>query len=133
MQSCLLNEASQAFASSLQVTWLQVERLQGIINKLTAENVEYRDNNKTQQFEVQIQELQREVQQTGDCFTVAEWLVLGNRMQVHSNHLQFAAATLLYASLMPGTQLSSWRNRGRSSTAAVLCSKECQALRSVRH
>lgn len=56
-----------------------MERLQGIINKLTAENVEYRDNNKTQQFEVQIQELQREVQQTGDCFVVAEWLVFSNR------------------------------------------------------
>ena len=45
---------------------MQVERLQGIINKLTAENVEYRDNNKTQQFEVRIQELQQMLKQTGD-------------------------------------------------------------------
>lgn len=129
MQSCLLNEARQAFASSMQVTWLQVERLQGVINKLTAENVEYRDNNKTQQFEVQIQELQREVQQTGDCFTVAEWLVLGNRMQVHSNHLQFAAAaaTLLYASLMLE------HSSALGATEAGLQQQQYFVLRSVRH
>ena len=43
----------------------QVERLQGTITKLKAENVEYRNNNKTQQFEASIQELQQKLQQTG--------------------------------------------------------------------
>ena len=46
---------------------LQVERLQGTITKLKAENVEYRSNNKTQQFEASIQELQQKLQQTGTC------------------------------------------------------------------
>lgn len=50
----------------------QVERLQGIINKLTAENVEYRDNNKTQQFEVRIQELQQILKQTESSKVTAE-------------------------------------------------------------
>ncbi len=47
-----------------------MERLQGIINKLTAENVEYRDNNKTQQFEVRIQELQQMLKQTGEVLNL---------------------------------------------------------------
>lgn len=50
---------------SMTCVFLQVERLQGVITKLKAENVEYRDNNKTQQFEASIQELQQKLQQTG--------------------------------------------------------------------
>ncbi|KAL0023072.1 hypothetical protein WJX79_008756 [Trebouxia sp. C0005] len=50
----------------------QVERLQGIINKLTAENVGYRDNNKTQEFEVRIQELQQMLKQTESSKVTAE-------------------------------------------------------------
>lgn len=49
---------------------VQVERLQGIINKLTAENVGYRDNNKTQEFEVRIQELQQMLKQTGELLNL---------------------------------------------------------------
>lgn len=49
---------------------LQVERLQGAISKLNAENVQYRDNNKTQQFETRIQELEQKLQQTGGCNTL---------------------------------------------------------------
>lgn len=45
--------------------FLQVERLQGIIAKLKAENVEYQNNSKTQQFEDSIQELQQKLKQTG--------------------------------------------------------------------
>lgn len=46
---------------------MQVDRLQGVINKLKAENVEYRDNNKTNQFEARIQELEKKVRDTGTC------------------------------------------------------------------
>ncbi len=45
----------------------QVERLQSTINKLNAENVEYRDNNKTQQFEVHIQDLEQKLRDTGNA------------------------------------------------------------------
>ena len=48
-------------------TSMQVERLQGIITKLKAENVEYQNNSKTQQFEDSIQELQQKLKQTGTC------------------------------------------------------------------
>ena len=44
---------------------LQVERLQSVINKLKAENVEYRNNSKTDQFEARIQELEKKLQDTG--------------------------------------------------------------------
>ena len=44
---------------------LQVDRLQTVINKLKAENVEYRNNSKTDQFEARIQELQQKLQDTG--------------------------------------------------------------------
>ena len=44
---------------------MQVERLQGVITKLKAENVDYQNDNKTQQFEASIQELQKKLQETG--------------------------------------------------------------------
>ena len=42
-----------------------MERLQSVINKLKAENVEYRNNSKTDQFEARIQELEKKLQNTG--------------------------------------------------------------------
>ena len=47
------------------IVHVQVDRLQGIISKLQAENVEYRDNSKTEQFEDKILELQQKLHQTG--------------------------------------------------------------------
>ena len=43
----------------------QVEGLQSTISRLQAENVEYRDNSKSEQFEAQILELQQKLHQTG--------------------------------------------------------------------
>lgn len=63
-----------------------MERLQGIINKLTAENVEYRDNNKTQQFEVRIQELQQTLKQTGEFLNL-----LRGAMRILCMHLVVSA------------------------------------------
>ncbi|KAL3149281.1 hypothetical protein ABBQ32_002097 [Trebouxia sp. C0010 RCD-2024] len=73
----------------------QVERLQGVITKLQAENVAYRDNNKTQQFEASIQELQQKLQQTEAGKVTAERalheLQLDMRSQVEKyNQLQEA-------------------------------------------
>ena len=96
--------------------------MQGIINKLTAENVEYRDNNKTQQFEVCIQELQREVQQTGNYVSVAQWLVFSNKKPVHCHHTHFAD-TLLYVSGILGHN-SALGTTEAGVTAAALCSAE---------
>lgn len=78
----------------------QVERLQGIINKLTAENVEYRDNNKTQQFEVRIQELQQILKQTGEFLS----LLLTGAMNILCMRF-VAGATQPYASGMPDADL----------------------------
>ena len=43
----------------------QVEGLQSTISRLQAENVEYRDNSKSEQFEAQILQLQQKLHQTG--------------------------------------------------------------------
>jgi len=66
METAMLCVSFTYTVNNLICISVQVERLQGIINKLTAENVEYRDNNKTQQFEVRIQELQQMLKQTGE-------------------------------------------------------------------
>ena len=70
METALLHVSFTYPGNNLICIGVQVERLQGIINKLTAENVEYRDNNKTQQFEVRIQELQQMLKQTGELLNL---------------------------------------------------------------
>lgn len=71
----------------------EVDRLQGTISKLQAENVEYRDNSKTDQFEDKILELQQKLHQTEAAKVTAERAVhelqLDLRSQVEKyNQLQ---------------------------------------------
>jgi len=87
METAMLCVSFTCTVNNLICIGVQVERLQGIINKLTAENVEYRDNNKTQQFEVRIQELQQMLKQTGEFLN----LLLRGAMRILCMHIVASA------------------------------------------